>query len=372
MFLFIQIFLLLFSPLFFLFLEKRKYLPGFLGPVVLSYVFGIFLASIRLFPLEDAVSKGFSEATVLIAIPLLLFSTDIKAWIKDAKSTVLSFACCVLSAALVTILISVYSGDLFPELWKASGMIAGVNTGGTPNMQAVGLALEASDQLFVQLNAADILYGGFYLLFLTSFAKPLMSKFYPQYKNADNATSEEVTSDSFMWKDVMLSTLLSILIVLLSVGAVFGIFGNMDQVAIIILLITTLAVGASFIENIRNFKGAFSFGNYLLLVFCVAIGMRSEASQILNNSTQILYFYGQIYVLTIIVHYILSYFLRIDRDTVLITSTASIFGPAFVGQIAQVLGNRHIVFGGMATGLVGYAIGNYLGIGVAYLVNFLQ
>ena len=166
-------------------------------------------------------------------------------------------------------------------------------------MQAVGLALEASDQLFVQLNAADILYGGFYLLFLTSFAKPLMSKFYPQYKNADNATSEEVTSDSFMWKDVMLSTLLSILIVLLSVGAVFGIFGNMDQVAIIILLITTLAVGASFIKNIRNFKGAFSFGNYLLLVFCVAIGMRSEASQILNNSTQILYFYGQIYVLTI-------------------------------------------------------------------------
>ena len=64
--------------------------------------------------------------------------------------------------------------------------------------------------------------------------------------------------------------------------------------------------------------------------------------------------------------------MRIDRDTVLITSTASIFGPAFVGQIAQVLGNRHIVFGGMATGLVGYAIGNYLGIGVAYLVNFLQ
>jgi uncharacterized membrane protein len=372
MYLFIQIVLLLGSPVFFLYLEKKKLLPGFLGPVVLSYVFGIFMASIQLIPLNNEMSKVFSEGTVLIAIPLLLFSTDIKSWVKDAKSTVLSFICCVFAAAFVTSVVSLYSGQLFPELWKASGMIAGVNTGGTPNMQAVGLALGASDQLFVQLNAADILYGGFYLLFLTSFAKPLLSKIYPEYIHMGELEQAKENDQEFKVKQVVIASVLSVLIVLLSVGLVMGLFGNLEKVAIIILLITTLAVGASFSERIRNLKGAFSFGNYLLLVFCVAIGMRSEASQILNNSTHILYFYGQIYFFTILVHYILAYFLKIDRDTVLITSTASIYGPAFVGQIAQVLDNRHIVFGGMATGLIGYAIGNYLGIGIAYLVHYLQ
>lgn len=62
---------------------------------------------------------------------------------------------------------------------------------------------------------------------------------------------------------------------------------------------------------------------------------------------------------------------RIDADTVLITSTAAIFGPAFVGQVAVALRNKEVVLSGIITGLVGYAVGNYLGIFIAYLVSNL-
>ena len=71
----------------------------------------------------------------------------------------------------------------------------------------------------------------------------------------------------------------------------------------------------------------------------------------------------------ILIHYLLAVLFRLDRDTTMITSTASIFGPAFVGQVASAIGNRSLVFSGMATGVVGYAVGNYLGLAVAYLLK---
>ena len=65
---------------------------------------------------------------------------------------------------------------------------------------------------------------------------------------------------------------------------------------------------------------------------------------------------------TIILHYTLCALFRIDTDTAIITSVAGIYGPAFVGPVAKALNNKEIIISGITTGLIGYAIGNYLGI----------
>jgi len=58
----------------------------------------------------------------------------------------------------------------------------------------------------------------------------------------------------------------------------------------------------------------------------------------------------------------------IDADTFLITSVAALMSPAFVPMVARSLGNPGILMSGMATGILGFAIGNYLGISVALLL----
>ena len=87
----------------------------------------------------------------------------------------------------------------------------------------------------------------------------------------------------------------------------------------------------------------------------------------MNKGSPILYYCAFVMVGSILLHYLLAFFFRIDRDTTIITSTAAIYGPAFVGPIAEVLKNRAVVISGLTTGLVGYAVGNYLGLGLAYL-----
>ena len=58
-----------------------------------------------------------------------------------------------------------------------------------------------------------------------------------------------------------------------------------------------------------------------------------------------------------------------DQDTLIITSTAAIFGPAFIGPVANAIGNRGIITIGIALGLIGYGIGNYLGLGLSFILN---
>ncbi|MGB9687051.1 MAG: DUF819 family protein, partial [Rectinema subterraneum] len=58
---------------------------------------------------------------------------------------------------------------------------------------------------------------------------------------------------------------------------------------------------------------------------------------------------------------------NIDVDTMLIVSTSAICSPPFVGVVAVSLKARKLILPGITTGIIGYAVGNYLGIALAQL-----
>jgi uncharacterized membrane protein len=142
-----------------------------------------------------------------------------------------------------------------------------------------------------------------------------------------------------------------------------------ESVSLIILGLTTIAVAFSFNKKIRHFEGSQEIGHYLLLVFCVAVGSLANTSQMLSGSLWYFLFGATIMFGSIFLHFLCCFFLKIDRDTAIITSMAGIFGPAFVAPMSQVLKNKAILFSGVTTGLVGYAVGNFVGILIAYLLK---
>ena len=370
MFLALQIIGLILGPWLLIQLINSGKFVTWLSPVVLSYLIGILIVSLNIFPLNDEVNKQISEGSILLAIPLLLFSTDLKSWLRKAKHTVQSFALCILAGSISTILMAFIFQNEITDVWQPAAMLAGVYTGGTPNMQAIGLAIDAPVSHFILLNAADLLWSGIYLVFLTSVGKHLLARFLPKYQQlGTQEKSQEVISPNL--KHILLALFLSILIMAGSLGLTYLLFGNLTFVSFIMLSLTTGAIAASFSNKVRNWNGSFEAGEYLLLIFCLAIGMRTDVQQLLTEGGWSILFTGAVSITAISLHYFFSWMLKMDRDTTMITSTAAIFGPAFVGQIASVLGNREIVIAGVATGLVGYAVGNYLGIGIAYFLQLV-
>ena len=53
----------------------------------------------------------------------------------------------------------------------------------------------------------------------------------------------------------------------------------------------------------------------------------------------------------------------------IITSASAICSPPFVPVVAAALKNRAVIISGLTTGIIGYALGNYLGITMAYVVK---
>jgi uncharacterized membrane protein len=369
----LSLLLILVTPLLIKGGEGKLKLINWLSPVVCCYALGILLGNLAPF-WSGTTAKTLSEVTVLLALPLLLLSTNLPAWFKLAKKTILSFVLVVFSVMLVSFLAGLAFKDGHPESAKLAGMMVGVYTGGTPNLMAIGKALEVSDEAFVMVNAVDVVLGGLYLLFIMSFGVKLITKFLPA---SDVKEDAELEIDHKHWqklgiKQKILHSVALLLVASLSIGLsllLSRVLSGGESVAIIILGLTSFALGLSFIPKLRHFEGSQEWGGYLLLAFCVAVGSMSRAQELLSGSPWYFIFCGTIMLGSIALHFLFCFLLKIDRDTAIITSMAGIFGPAFAAPMCEVLKNRSLLVSGVTTGLVGYAIGNFAGIFLAHLLK---
>lgn len=333
-----------------------------LGAVVVCYLAGVLLSTAGVRPpLEQA--KTLSAASVALAIPLLLLSTDMLGWLRSARSVVGSFAlacAAVVAAALL-------GGRLFggEQARHAAAMLAAVYTGGTPNMSAVAVALGTPQETFLVANGVDMILSSIYLVFLTSLGRRWLV-FLPPYPRT-GAEEEAAAPAPFGARHVVLALLLA-----LAAGALAGaasklLLGKVSEISALLVL-TSVGVAGSFVPALRRLPGAFQTGNYLLLVFCVAVGAMTRLESLLAGGwalpLQVLFTISS----ALLLHYAAAAALRLDRETVMITSTAAIMSPPFVVIVAAALKNKELLVAGITSGLVGYAIANYLGLAVYRLL----
>jgi uncharacterized membrane protein len=355
-------------------LENKIKLIEWSSPIVCCYAAGILLGNI-LGPIWDlSLARTLSEVSVMLSLPLLMISVDLMGWFKLAKTTIISFVILIVCVMLVSYLVGMFFRDHDPEVWKMAGMLTGVYIGGTANLTAIGKILGVREDVFVMLNAVDLVFGGIYLLFIMSAGVKILTRILPAF---DHTGIDEGEMDLVHWRMLSLKkkSVHSVLLLLLS-GGIVGIsvllskwLTGEEVPSIIILGLTSLALLFSFNKKIRHFEGSQEWGQYFLMVFCVAVGSLANVSQLISGSPWYFLFTGLILFGSIVLHFLCCYLLKIDRDTAIITSTAGIFGPAFVAPMSQVLKNKAILVSGVTTGLVGIAVGNFVGVAVAYLIK---
>jgi len=366
------IFLLSF-PIFILWAEGKSRFVRWISPIIICYVVGITMGNFPGLSLNGEVLETATGISVFLAIPLLLFSANLLILVKQVRPALFSFflgIVAVIACALLAFWIFRYRVDRADAV---AGMMIGVYTGGTQNMSAIGITLNMASEVFVLLNSADIIFSGIYFLFLLTVGKRLLGIILPGYNKLNGAdltdkTKEVTPGRKGKMVHVLAGMGLSALLVSVAIGISFIIKGAI-YMPVILLVITTLGIAASFIPKIRELPLSFETANYLILVFALAMGSMSNFAELLEASSMLVWFCGFMVFGSVLLHYILAMVFRVDRDTLIITSTAAIFGPLFIGPVANALGNKEIIPIGIALGLIGYAIGNYLGYGIAIVLN---
>ncbi len=317
-----------------------------------------------------------------IALPLLLFSLDIRRWIKLAREAFLSLVLGVSSLIIVLIVGFFIFKNHIGDSWKIAGMLTGVYTGGTPNLAAVGTALDVSPNIFVLVNTYDMVLGSICLLFLLTGAQKLFNKVLPHFnENHEKFRLKKVVRenqgiDNYLGmmtkKGIMqLGKAMGLSILILGVSfAISLLVPKSSQTVVIILSITTLGLILGTIQSISSIEKTFQLGMYFIIVFSLVVASMADLRSMFQIDFLGLFLYVAFAVFgSMIVHVFLSWIFKVDSDTTIITISALTFSPPFVPVVAAALKNKEIIITGITSGIMGYAFGNYLGVALAYLLK---
>ncbi len=364
-------------PALILWLCYKSALIDKIGSVILAYVVGILLGNSGMLPDAAAgVQDELSGITVALALPLLLFSLNVRSWVHTAGKAILS----MLGATILVVFVAglgtfVVRGQI-DNAWQFGGMAIGLYTGGTPNLAAIKTALNVDSTQYIMMHTYDAVNGIIYLMFVMSIGQRVFNKVLPRYKsvvikNTHVESNENIHSYVGIFKPrVMMGLLAGLGISIAILGSSFGISQLIPEeysTAAIMLLITTLGIAASFIRKIREIPMTFQFGMYIILVFSLIVGSMANLEQLVNINWSMMFFVNFIVFGTMLLHAAFCKIFKIDTDTFLITSVSAVCSPPFVPVVAKALNNKEIILSGLTTGIIGYAIGNYLGVGFAYL-----
>ena len=363
-----------------------------MGVVVMAFASGIILAmtfdfsSLFAADVIVLVQKNISEISIAIALPLLLFSINVKAALGMAGDTLKGMGLALLSVIVISIVGALIFSDQVEKVWQVAGMSVGAYTGGGPNMGAIKTAIEGDESIFLTMVTYDLIFSAMYLIFVMTIAQKVFGVFLRPYssKNAETETDyagmEHMADESahaykkLVQTQLLPQTLLALFGALLVVGASVGLAGLLPESlssVMTIILITTLGLAASFIPKVRNLANSFQLGMYLILVFCFTTGTMIDTDIINNLDMSLAGYITFILVGSLCLQAVLCKLFKVDTDTFLITSSAAIMSVPFIPVIAGALKNREILLPGFAAAIIGYAVGNYLGILVANVSRWL-
>ena len=305
---------------------------------------------------------------------MLLFSLDVRNWLRMAGKTITSLLLILVSVTVMAMVCHLVFGPRIQEGWKVAGLMIGVYTGGTPNLAAIKTALDVAPSTYLAVHTADTVVGAVYILFAITVAQRIFSRLLPAFAFAgtdDDAPLNDVNDYSGILRPAVAGGLfkalgLSVLIFAVGGGLSLVVPPSLSMTTAI-LAITTLGIGASLVERIRHIPMTFQLGQYLILVFCLAVASMADLTRLVHTAPILVLYVVAMVFGTMLLHLILAAIFRVDTDTVIITSVAAICSPPFVPMVAGALKNREIIVSGLTTGIIGYAIGNYLGVLCAYL-----
>lgn len=384
----ILVFFYFLFPVLVIWLGERYSFIRKIGSIVICYIVGLLLGNIGILPEGiEKMNDMITSITIPLAIPLLLFSEDIRKWIRMAKTTFLSLVLGLISVTVIIIAgYFIFRSDI-PDCWKISGMLTGVYTGGTPNLAAIAVMLDVDNETYILTNTADLVVGAVVLLFLLTLAQRFFLLFMRPFKSPEgiefqNHTAEMVNEfESYegifkrpVFQQLLKGFGLTVLISAIGGGLSF-LFPKNSQTVIAILVITSLGILASTFPKINALKKTFQLGMYFILVFSLVVASTADIAKMFNQENSHVMVSIFIYIIlavpgALLFHAFLSWIFKVDVDNFLITSVALSMSPPFVPVVAAALKNKMVVLSGIIVGIIGYAIGNYLGVIIAYAMKY--
>ncbi|MBR4995227.1 MAG: DUF819 family protein [Alistipes sp.] len=356
------------------------------GPMMILYALGMLIGNLPLeIPKMAVVQEVATSVTIPLAIPMMLFGCRFTR--RDASTQLKVVISGFLSVGMAVVVGYLLCGKYIPEGDKIGGIMSGMYTGGMLNAAAIQSIFEVEEQNYLMMCSYDIIISFLYLIVLVSVGYKLFRRLYGESGSKSLSESDkrelehqlaEAKRNPYegLWSKVGMKQLAKIvgwtLVVAGIAAATTLLFDEAWFMVVFILALSTLGVVFSFAKPVRKLKRSFDIGMYLIYIFSIAMASMADFSelQLADGLNQVLFLTITVFG-SLLLHAIFCRVMRVDADSMTVSSVSFINSPPFVPMMVAVLKNRATLIVGLGAGIVGYAVGNHFGVLMASLLERL-
>jgi uncharacterized membrane protein len=372
---------ILMVPVIFLWLERKSgwkifnYLPA----IIWIFLTPVFLSNFGVIPRQSPVYDTFKTFAVPLFIVLMLLDINIKeamkvAW-RGAVVLVIGSVGVVVGAVVSFV---IFRSGLPADAWSGFGALAGSWIGGTGNLAAVAESLDTPpEQLGLVVIVDNFVYLAYFPLILVCkrWAKPFnrwtgvsqaqLDHFSKTMQKVERKTHE------VHFRDIL--TLLGwAFVAMLAANWLASLVPPLPPVLTqktwALLLVTSFGIALS-ATPLRKVPGTEPLAMAFVYIYMTMIGAAADLRQLGG---------GQFFLiagfLTITVHLLFvlvgAKIMKLDISMAAVASVAAVGGAASA-PVAAGYHREELVPISIMLALIGYALGNYLGVATAYLCNIL-
>lgn len=359
---------------------NRVSLLGKLGPIMVLYAVGMMLGNIPVItPYLAPLQEVLPNVMIPLAIPMMLYGCVFSR--REAGLQLKVAASGFLSVCLAVIVGYVLFGRNLEEGAEVGGIISGMYTGGTLNAAALQAIFSIKSETYVLINSYDIIISFIYFVFLFSVGIKLFRILFGEGKlhDADQVVELE-KSDNNPYRQLLTREgmrqvaqifAVTILIVALSAATTL-LFDDSWFMVVFILMLTTLGVAASFVKRVQKLHLSYDVGMYFIYIFSLVIASMADFSSLdIKAGINQLAFMAFAVFVSLLLHALMCRLMRVDADSMIISSVAFINSPPFVPMAAVAMRNKKAVVTGLGAGILGYALGNHFGVLMEELLSRL-
>ena len=375
-----------FAPAGVIWLCRRFPLLDNIGPIMILYALGMIIGNLPLnIPEMPVVQDIATSASIPLAIPMMLFCCRFTR--SDAGTQLKVVISGFLSVAIAVVVGYLLFGKLVPEGDKIGGIMSGMYTGGMLNAAAIQAIFKVEEQNYIMMCSYDIVISFLYLIFVVAVGYKIFRRLYGEKGSAVLSESEQAELDrqlaeakrnpyAGLWSKSGMKELAKIVgytIVVVALAAASTLpFEDAWFMVIFILVLSTLGVLCSFLKPVRKLERSFDIGMYLIYIFSIAMASMADFSnlKLADGLNQILFLTITVFG-SLLLHAIFCRVMRVDADSMVVSSVSFINSPPFVPMMVAVLKNKKTLIVGLGAGIVGYALGNHFGVLMASLLGLL-
>lgn len=365
---------------------RRYSLLGKLGPIMVLYAIGMVVGNLPFMPDEiSAVQDLLPNVMIPLAIPMMLYGCNFSR--SEARLQLKVVVSGFLSVCVAVCIGYLLFGRHLAEGAEVGGIITGMYTGGTLNAAALQAIFRINSETYILINSYDIIISFAYFVFLFSFGIKLFRRAYGE-KHINTLSQEdkaEIEQQIELAQQNPYRKILTregakqigkmLLVTLVVVGVSAGVALLVPEgwfMVVFILLLTTLGVACSFVKPVRALDMSYDVGMYLIYIFSITIASMADFSSLdlAGGINQFAFMTLAVFV-SLLLHAVMCRLMKVDADSMVISSVAFINSPPFVPMASAAMGNKRALVTGLGAGIVGYALGNHIGVLMAKLLTLL-